>query len=354
MERILITGGCGFIGANFIRYILKKENFQGQIINIDALTYAGNPQNLADIISDYPHNYTFEKCDIRDTQALAALWQKHQPDAVVHFAAESHVDRSILGPRDFIETNINGTFNLLELAKHHWQDKEGVVFHHVSTDEVYGSLGATGYFFEHTAYDPRSPYSASKAAADHLVKAYYHTYNLPITLSNCSNNYGPYQFPEKLIPLMIINMLEGKPLPVYGDGMNVRDWLHVDDHCRAIWQIMQGGKRGETYNVGGENEYTNIDLLNLLCEIVAQKTDKAADYYKQLITYIKDRQGHDRRYAINCDKLKNDLGFTLSYDFSRGIDQTVDWYINNPAWIKSVKTGEYQNWLDNNYTNREN
>lgn len=350
---ILVTGGCGFIGSNFIHYLFRKTDFEGIVINADKLTYAGNPANLAGIDNEFGGSkYFFEKVDICNFDLCEQLFKKYPIDCVVHFAAESHVDRSIYGPKDFIYTNILGTFNLLEICRKFWSNDQSKRFHHISTDEVYGSLGDTGYFYETTPYDPRSPYSASKASSDHLVNAYYHTYGLNVTISNCSNNYGPYQFPEKLIPLMIDNMLEGKALPVYGDGKNVRDWLYVEDHCVGVWLIINNGRTGETYNIGGENEWPNIDLVNKLCEIVAAKTNREADYYKKLITFVKDRPGHDRRYAINCDKIKKELGFKQSVDFEEGLGKTVDWYITNRKWIEDIKSGEYKKWLEINYLNR--
>lgn len=351
---LLITGGAGFIGSNFIRYLFEKVGFDGVVVNLDLLTYAGNLMNLEDIAQKYEgKNYFFEHGDICDREKVEEIFKKYEINTVIHFAAESHVDRSILGPDAFVKTNVYGTFTLLEAAKKFWNGNfEGKRFHHISTDEVYGSLGETGYFYETTPYDPRSPYSASKAASDHLVRAYYHTYGLPVSISNCSNNYGPYHFPEKLIPLMILNMLEEKPLPVYGDGRNIRDWLYVEDHCSAVWKIVTEGKVGETYNIGGENEWENIKLVNKLCEIVATKTGKDKDYYKRLITFVKDRPGHDRRYAINCVKIKRELGWTQSVSFDEGLEKTVDWYLNNKKWVDNVKSGEYQNWLNKNYNNR--
>ena len=356
MKNLLITGGCGFIGSNFIQYLFKLDNFKANIINVDKLTYAGNPNNLNDINDKYGlTRYFFEQVDIVDYKSLQYVFNKYNIDYIVHFAAESHVDRSIEGPAEFVFTNIIGTFNLLELAREKWVDKNDVLFHHISTDEVFGSLPENNpeiKFEEDTPYDPRSPYSASKASSDHLVKAYYHTYNLPITISNCSNNYGPYQFPEKLIPLMINNMIEEKSLPVYGDGRNVRDWLYVEDHCRAIWEIIQNGKRGETYNIGGENEWTNIELLYKLCEIVADEKSKDRNYYNKLITYVNDRAGHDRRYAINCDKIKNELGWKQSVTFDEGLYKTVKWYLDNLEWMENIKSGEYQRWIKKNYSER--
>lgn len=353
LTNILVTGGAGFIGSNFIRYVFEQTDFKGMIINFDKLTYAGNPKNLTDISEKFGgKNYFFEKGDICDFKTVESIFKKYDVDTVVHFAAESHVDRSIFGPKDFIETNIVGTFNLLEVARELWKDRDDVLFHHISTDEVYGSLGETGYFYEDTSYDPRSPYSASKASSDHLVNAYFHTYHLPITLSNCTNNYGPYHFPEKLIPLMINNILQEKSLPVYGDGKNVRDWLYVVDHASAIWLIINGGKIGEKYNVGGENEWENIKLVNVLCEEMAKILGKETDYYKKLITYVKDRPGHDRRYAINCDKIKKELGWKQSVTFEEGLVNTIKWYLANKEWVNDILSGEYKNWLDKNYQNR--
>lgn len=352
-NNILITGGCGFIGANFVRYILQKTEYKGNIINIDALTYAGNRENLLDIEEQYKGRYFFEKANICDAKKIDEIFNKYKPDCIVHFAAESHVDRSIYGPKDFIETNIMGTFILLEAARKLWENnKENKLFHHISTDEVYGSLGETGYFYETTPYDPRSPYSSSKASSDHIVKAYYHTYDLPVTISNCSNNYGPYQFPEKLIPLMISNIVEEKDLPVYGDGKNIRDWIFVEDHNNAVLDIIYKGRVGETYNIGGENEITNIDMVNILCEKLAVKMNKEKDYYKKLIKFVKDRAGHDRRYAINCDKIKKELGWQRNYDFNTAIELTIDWYLNNKKWIDNIKSGEYKKWIELNYSSK--
>ena len=361
-QNLLISGGAGFIGSNMIRYLLGPESgFTGRIINVDSLTYAGNPESLSDIAKTHSEKgtgrYIFSKTDICDRPSIEALFKTYDIDSVCHLAAESHVDRSILGPETFITTNIMGTFTLLDVAKQFWTDKDGrlredVLFHHVSTDEVFGSLGETGFFTETTSYDPRSPYSASKAGSDHLVKAYFHTYGMPITMSNCSNNYGPYQFPEKLIPVMILNMLENKALPVYGDGKYIRDWLYVEDHNSAVWTIMQKGTRGETYNIGGENEWENIKLLNRLIEIVAEEAGKDADELRSLIRYVKDRPGHDRRYAIDCEKLKRELGWKQSYNFDEGLRQTVRWYLNNTEWIDNVRSGEYQNWIEKNYGER--
>lgn len=353
LTNILVTGGAGFIGSNFIRYLLKKTDFAGRVINVDVLTYAGNLESLADIDAEFGgKRYFFEKADICDRNAIDAIYKKYDIDTVVHLAAESHVDRSIHGPEAFVKTNVMGTFTMLDAARTYWNGKEGTLFHHVSTDEVYGSLGDTGYFLETTPYDPRSPYSASKASSDHLVMAYNHTYNMQTTLSNCSNNYGSYQFPEKLIPVMILNMLEGKSLPVYGDGKNIRDWLYVEDHNSAVWAIMNKGRNGETYNIGGENEWTNIDLLHKLMELVAKEKGKPKSEYEKLITYVKDRPGHDRRYAIDCTKLKNELGWKQSVTFEEGLLQTVRWYLESDKWIENVRSGEYKNWIEKNYSAR--
>jgi dTDP-glucose 4,6-dehydratase len=350
---ILVTGGAGFIGSNLVRYLLGLSDFRGRIVNLDALTYAGNLENLADVADRFgASRYFFERADIRNAGTVRAIFERHQPDAVIHLAAESHVDRSIISPQDFLETNVLGTFNLLEAARSTWGARSDVLFHHVSTDEVYGSLGETGKFSETTPYDPHSPYSASKAASDHLVLSYFHTYGLPVTLSNCSNNYGPCQFPEKFLPLMIMNMLEGKSLPVYGDGRNVRDWLHVQDHASAIWLIMESGVLGEKYNVGGESEWENIRLLRELMSVVARRTSRDKSVFEQLITYVKDRPGHDRRYAIDCSKVKRELGWSPSLSFEEGLQRTVDWYIDNPGWIERVRSGAYRQWIETNYGSR--
>jgi len=355
LSNILVTGGAGFVGCNFIRFLLNKKDFSGKIVNLDVLTYAGNMTSLADIEND--PRYVFEHGDICDRQFVETVFKKHGIDGVAHFAAESHVDRSIHGPEAFIKTNVCGTFTLLDVARNAWKNNgvdydKDVLFHHISTDEVYGSLGETGYFTESTAYDPRSPYSASKAGSDHLVMAYNHTYGLPVTLSNCSNNYGPYQFPEKFIPLMIMNMLEGKPLPVYGDGKNIRDWLFVEDHNSAVWTIMQNGKSGETYNIGGENEWENIKLLDVLIDIAASKKSLNPCDIRKTITYVADRPGHDRRYAIDCNKIKKELGWKQSVSFKEGLEKTVEWYINNKDWVESIRSGEYIQWIEKNYNKR--
>jgi dTDP-glucose 4,6-dehydratase len=350
---VLVTGGAGFIGTNFIRYLFERPEFCGRIINLDKLTYAGNPANLADLAAERGERYQLERVDVCDADALRSTFTRNEIDAVVHFAAESHVDRSILGPREFMETNVMGTFTLLEAARAAWKGRQDVLFHHVSTDEVFGSLGAEGLFVESTPYSPRSPYSASKAASDHLVRAYFHTYGFPATISNCSNNYGPYQFPEKLIPLMILNMLEGKSLPVYGNGMNVRDWLYVEDHASAIWTVMTQASAGETYNVGGESEQRNIDLVHRMCEIVAEETGLPASAYTQLIKFVVDRPGHDQRYAIDCSKLKSNLGWSQKYHFDEGLRRTVRWYLDHGEWVESVRSGEYGKWIQTNYTEQK-
>ena len=350
LNSVLVTGGCGFIGSNFISYLLNKTSFAGRIVNVDALTYAGNLANTACEQEKFGGSRLFfEHSDICDRPRMEAIFKQYEVDTVVHLAAESHVDRSILGPEAFVRTNVLGTFTLLDVARISWKGRTDVLFHHVSTDEVYGSLGGDGSFCETTPYDPRSPYSASKAGSDHLVRAYSHTYGLPTTLSNCSNNYGPYQFPEKLIPLMILNMLEGKALPVYGDGRNVRDWLYVEDHVAAIWLIMQRAASGESFNVGGENEWENIRLVNHLIEIVARKTGKAATDLLRLVAFVKDRPGHDRRYAINCQKLKAHFDWRPNVTFAEGLELTVDWYLNHRGWIENVQSGAYQKWTETNY-----
>jgi dTDP-glucose 4,6-dehydratase len=353
MRTVLVTGGAGFIGSNFIHYLFGLDEFNGKIVNLDSLTYCGNLDNLKNISDEYYNTrYFFEKIDIVNYAELKQIFEKYEPDIIVHFAAESHVDRSIFGPREFINTNIIGTFNLLECARQNWSSFSNKLFHHVSTDEVYGSLGDEGFFYETTAYDPHSPYSASKASSDHLVNSYFHTYGLPVTLSNCSNNYGPFQFPEKLIPVIINNILGMQQLPIYGDGLNVRDWLYVEDHCSAIWSIIQDGRKGETYNIGGENEITNIEVIQTLCEKLADIKGKDKDYYKKLITYVRDRPGHDWRYAINMDKIKNELNFRPTVSFENGISKTINWYLNHQEWISNIKSGEYKNWMQKNYGDR--
>lgn len=371
LTNILVTGGAGFIGCNFIHFMFSDESgFSGKIINVDCLTYAGNAESLKDVdkkygelavknglISKENQRYFFEKVDICDGPAIDAILKKYHIDTIVHFAAESHVDRSILGPEAFVKTNVMGTFNLLDLAKNYWKNEDGtirndVLFHHISTDEVYGSLGDTGYFTETTPYDPRSPYSSSKASSDHLVMAYYHTYGLPITLSNCTNNYGPYQFPEKLLPLMINNIKTGKKLPVYGDGLNIRDWVYVEDHNRAVWLIIKNGKTGEKYNIGGENEWTNIKLLKEVIKLEANELGLSKDDVEKTITFVKDRPGHDRRYAIDCTKIKKELGWQRKVTFEEGLLHTIKWYLKNTDWIDNILSGEYRNWIENNYDKR--
>ena len=359
LANLLVTGGAGFIGCNFIRSMLEENNdFSGNIVNLDDLTYAGNPASLSDISEKFDgKRYFFIRGNICNNELVESIFKKYEIDTVVHFAAESHVDRSILGPKAFVETNVMGTFTLLETAKNFWKNSDGsfgdkVLFHHISTDEVYGSLGKTGYFTETTPYDPRSPYSASKAASDHLAMSYYHTYGLPLTLSNCSNNYGPYQFPEKLIPLMIFNMIGGKALPVYGDGKNIRDWVYVTDHNFAVWSIMQKGKTGEQYNIGGENEWENLRLLETLISIVAKQTGLAVEKIQKTITFVKDRPGHDRRYAIDCSKIKRELGWKQKVSFEEGLEKTVAWYLSNTKWIDNILSGEYQHWIKKNYGER--
>ncbi len=344
---ILITGGAGFIGSHVVRLFVDKYP-QHNIINLDLLTYAGNLENIKDI-KDRP-NYTFEKADIRDLEAMRGIFSKHKIDAVIHLAAESHVDRSISDPLVFITTNVIGTGTLLQVAKESWKDNyDGKLFYHVSTDEVYGSLGETGFFYEDTPYDPRSPYSASKASSDHLVRAFGHTYGLPIVLSNCSNNYGPFQFPEKLLPLFINNILHNKPLPVYGAGVNVRDWLYVVDHAIAIDTIFHKGKHGETYNIGGHNEWRNIDLIHLLIKQTDEKLGRAEGSSKELITYVTDRAGHDMRYAIDATKIKDELGWVPSLQFEEGLSLTIDWYLSNKQWLENVTSGEYRSYYSKHY-----
>ncbi len=342
----MVTGGAGFIGSAVIRYLLNETD--NHVVNVDKLTYAGNLESLA-AVSNHDR-YKFEQVDICDYDAMEQLFAKHRPDVVMHLAAESHVDRSITGPADFISTNINGTYNMLEAARKYWlalagSAKDAFRFHHISTDEVYGSLGPTGYFVETTSYDPSSPYSASKASSDHLVRAWVRTYGLPVLITNCSNNYGPYQFPEKLIPLMILNAVEGKPLPVYGDGAQVRDWLHVEDHAKALYRVITEGRIGETYNIGGNNEKTNLEVVKTICAILeelAPDRPDGIDSYEKLITFVEDRPGHDQRYAIDAAKIKNDLGWTPAETFETGIRKTVQWYLDNRDWWRHVQDGSYR------------
>lgn len=373
LKNILVTGGAGFIGSNFIRCLFgmsasgKSEfnlsDFSGRVVNLDALTYAGNLENLLDVEEKYGkaagsgQRYFFERGDISDRTLVERIFKEYDIDTVVHFAAESHVDRSVLDPEAFVRTNVMGTYTLLDAAKNYWgcsldNPRDDVLFHHISTDEVYGSLGPTGYFTETTLYDPRSPYSASKASSDHLVFAYHHTFGLPITLSNCTNNYGPYQFPEKLIPLMILNISQGKNLPVYGEGKNIRDWIYVEDHNKAVWLILQKGKNGQKYNIGGENEWQNVKLLDKLIEIASQKLGKSADDVRKTIVHVKDRPGHDARYAIDCSKIKAELGWKREMTFEQGLEMTVDWNLKNTEWIAHIQSGDYLKWVEKNYSAR--
>jgi dTDP-glucose 4,6-dehydratase len=349
-KTILITGGAGFIGSHVVRLFVNKYQ-DCKIVNLDKLTYAGNLENLKDI--DTKPNYTFIKGDICDVQFITSLFDKFKFDGVIHLAAESHVDRSISNPMEFINTNIVGTVTLLNAARNCWKDNlEDKRFYHISTDEVYGSLGDEGLFVETTSYDPRSPYSASKASSDHLVRAYYHTFNLPVVISNCSNNYGPNQFPEKLLPLSIHNICNNKPIPVYGKGENIRDWLFVIDHARAIDEIFHKGKTGETYNIGGNNQWKNIDLIRLLCNILDKKLNRIGGTSEKLISFVKDRAGHDLRYAIDATKIKKELGWEPSVTFEQGLDKTVDWYLANEAWLNHVVSGDYQKYYEQQYTKR--
>jgi len=349
MKKVLITGGAGFIGSAVVRQFMTETDCS--VVNVDKLTYAGNLQSLASV-SDNPR-YAFEQVDICDAAELTRVFAQHQPDAVMHLAAESHVDRSITGPADFIQTNIVGTYTLLEAARAYWNAldtarKAAFRFHHISTDEVYGSLGDTGFFTEETAYEPNSPYSASKASSDHLVRAWHHTYGFPVVTTNCSNNYGSFHFPEKLIPLVILNAVNGKPLPIYGKGDNIRDWLYVDDHARALRVVLASGKLGETYNIGGWNEKTNLEVVQTICDILDELRPQNAPH-AQLITYVQDRPGHDKRYAIDANKIANELGWKPQETFTTGLRKTVEWYLNNSAWIQGVTSGDYQQWISKQY-----
>lgn len=345
-KKILITGGAGFIGSHLVRKMVNKYS-KYLIVNIDKLTYAGNLNNLKEI--ENKPNYEFINIDICNEADLSKLFKKYLFDGIIHLAAESHVDRSISNPKEFILTNVVGTLNLLNECKSQWKNSENKCFYHISTDEVYGSLGDVGYFHENTSYDPRSPYSASKASSDHLVRAYGHTYNLPIKISNCSNNYGSFQFPEKLIPLIINNIKQHQPLPIYGKGENIRDWLWVEDHANAIDLIFHQGKLGETYNIGGHNEWKNIDLVHLLCDIMDRKLGNVKGKSRGLITYVKDRAGHDMRYAIDASKIEEELGFKPSVDFKEGLEKTIDWYLENEEWLTNVTSGDYQNYYSKHY-----
>jgi dTDP-glucose 4,6-dehydratase len=352
--KILVTGGAGFIGSALIRHVIEHTN--QSVVNVDKLTYAGNLESLKSVSDN--KRYHFEYVDICDRDALEKVFSHHQPDLVMHLAAESHVDRSIHGPGDFIQTNIIGTYTLLETARQYYQQlddagKKQFLFHHISTDEVYGDLGETnGLFTETHAYDPSSPYSASKASSDHLVRAWNRTYKLPVVITNCSNNYGPYHFPEKLIPLVILNAKEGKPLPVYGDGLQIRDWLYVDDHARALYKVVTEGKNGETYNIGGHNEKTNLEVVHAICDILdTLLPDKpnGIKHYRELITHVTDRPGHDIRYAIDASKIQKELNWIPTESFETGIKKTVEWYIDNPTWVENVRSGDYKNWLSKHY-----
>ena len=355
MKNYLITGGAGFIGTNFIRHALAARP-DWHIVNLDALTYAGNPANLETLDPGAAERYHFVRGDICDATLLDSLFSKYTFNGIIHFAAESHVDRSIQGPEDFVETNVMGTFRLLEACRKFRKDKkmsDEFRFLHISTDEVYGSLGPEGYFTEQTPYDPSSPYSASKASSDHFVKAYFRTYGLPTLVTNCSNNYGPYQFPEKLIPLTILNIIKEKPLPVYGDGKNIRDWLYVLDHCDALITVLEKGTPGETYNIGGGAERENIEIVHLLCDLVDARLGRSgSNSARRLIRFVTDRPGHDRRYAIDSTKIKTDLGWTSARTLEDALESTVDWYLSNMKWVDSVQSGEYRKWIKQNYQHR--
>jgi len=354
-KTILVTGGAGFIGTNFVRHALGvREDWH--IINLDALTYAGNPANFDDLSPQHAKRHHFLQGDVRDVPFLEKLFSEKEIKGVIHFAAESHVDRSIQGPEAFVDTNVIGTFRLLEASLRSWESRgkpEDFRFLHISTDEVYGSLGAEGYFTEETPYDPSSPYSASKAASDHFVNAYFRTYGFPTVITNCSNNYGPYQFPEKLIPLVILNILEKKTLPIYGDGKNIRDWLYVIDHCDALIRVFEEGKPGETYNIGGSAERQNIEIVELMCDLMDEHLKRSGkESSRQLIRFVTDRPGHDRRYAIDATKIKRDLGWSPKHRFEEALEATINWYLNHIDWVDSVRTGEYRKWIEINYEHR--
>jgi len=358
-KTVIVTGGCGFIGTNFVRLLVKSGQYR--VVNLDALTYAANPLSLVDLEGN--PGYVFVKGSITDRELISSLFAKHQPAGIFHLAAESHVDRSIVNAKDFVQTNVVGTYILLEAARAYWNglpaDKKHIFrFLHVSTDEVFGSLGETGYFNEETPYAPNSPYSASKASSDHFVRAYHHTYGLPTIITNCSNNYGPYQFPEKMIPLMILNALSGKPLPVYGDGLNVRDWLYVEDHCRAVKIAFEKGKPGEVYTIGGNNEQKNINVVNQICRIldevappeeILQLRGQGLKSYKELIRFVTDRPGHDRRYAIDSARVRRELGWQAEVGFEVGLRRTIEWYLSNPKWVDQASGGSFSEWIQKNY-----
>ena len=354
-KTILVTGGCGFIGSNFVRHLIH-ERPEWSVVNLDGLTYAGNPMNLVDLEETVGERYRFVRGDIRERELLEKLFAENAFDGVFHFAAESHVDRSILGPETFAETNVMGTFRLLEAARGSWEKggrPDDFRFLHVSTDEVYGSLGPTGFFTEETPYDPSSPYSASKAASDHFVNAYFRTYGLPTLVTNCSNNYGPYQVPEKLIPLMILNIVEEKALPVYGDGRNVRDWLYVEDHCEALVKVFEKGRPGETYNIGGGTELENIRIVHRLCDAMDERLKlSGGPSSRRLIHFVTDRPGHDRRYAIDATKIREELGWVPKHGFDEALEKTVGWYLDHMDWVNSVRSGEYRDWIAKNYGDR--
>lgn len=349
INTLLVTGGCGFIGSNFIHWLFRCPDFKGKVINLDKLTYAANPENLLKIQQAFGnYRYFFEKGDIVDFSTVTRIFKQYDIDSVVHCAAETHVDRSIYGPKDFVDTNIIGTYNMLESARQAWQNTPQRIFHHISTDEVYGSL-EQGFSSEQSPYCPNSPYAASKASSDHLVRAYFKTYGLPVTLSHCSNNFGPFQFPEKLVALMIINAIHKKSLPVYGQGQNIRDWLYVDDHCEAVWQILTKAKIGEAFNISAENTWSNIDLVRFLCEEIAKITGQERSTYQSLITFVQDRPGHDWRYALSARKIKKELGWRAAGIFRENIQKTIRWYLDNSQWVEHVTSGSYRDWEQKHY-----